>query len=380
MASRSARLSLDAHASQFHDHLASIKSKTPLEGGAWYPWRTLSSMQMLEREMGLDADALKSMIGQDPVIDVGCGDGDNSFFLESLGAQVDAVDHAPANYNRMEGVRTLKRALGSSIGIHAVDLDTRPNLPGANYGLAIMLGVLYHLKNPYLALETLARSSRHLYMSTRIASLTPDRKLTFGAYPMAYLVDDRELNDDPTNFWIFSEEALKRVVRRSGWKILKYFTLGKSPAEADPVSGEGDVRAFILAESLLRSEGGFRLERGWHELEYGASRWTQRRFSVSLDLPNALAPATLRFLFQLPEALTAQRPRTTLWATVNGVRLPAATFSSPGEHEYCATIPSLPAGRVEIDFELDGAVAIANDERELGVQVYFAGSRPVSVE
>ena len=372
--------SLDELASRFHDHLKAVKEKTPLECGDWYPWRTLSSIQMLGRELGMDVEALKAMIGPDAVLDVGCGDGDIAFFLESLGASVDAVDHAPTNYNRMEGVRTLQRALESNIGIHAADLDSRPNLPGSSYGLAIMLGVLYHLKNPYLALETLAQNSRYLYMSTRIAARTPDRKLNFGELPMAYLVDDRELNDDPTNFWIFSEVALKRVVRRAGWNILKYFTAGASPAGADPVTAEGDARAYILAESRLSRDSGLRLGRGWHELEYGASRWTERRFSVNIQLPAALSPATLRFLFQLPDALVERRPRTTVSARMTGAQLPSAIFTTPGEHEYSATVDSLSAGLVDIDFELDAAVRFANDERELGVQVFFNGGAPIRIE
>jgi tRNA (mo5U34)-methyltransferase len=385
---RSPESSLDALVSRFHDHLQSIKNRTALEGAEWYPWRSLSSMQILDRELGVGLDALKKMIGGSsmnaPVLDLGCGDGDVAFFLESLGSheravRVDAVDHASTNYNRMAGVRMLKRELGSNIGIHAMDVDSRPNLPGANYGLAIMLGVLYHLKNPYLALETLARSSRHLYMSTRIASLTPDRKLNFGARPMAYLVDDRELNNDPTNFWIFSEEGLKRIVRRSGWNILKYATVGGSVSTADPVTPQGDVRAFLLADSRVAIPAqGFQLDRGWHELEYGAARWTERRFSVRLDVDAPLAPATLRFLFHLPEALMERRPHTGLRASVNGSPLPPAEFSTPGEHEYNATIPSLPACVAVIDFELDAATGPTDaDQRELGVMVYFTGEPAV---
>jgi tRNA (mo5U34)-methyltransferase len=380
-----AERSLDALASGFHDHLKSVKSRTPLPGAEWYPWRSLSAVQMLDRELGVDLDALESMIGPDPVLDLGCGDGDVAFFLESLGARVDAVDHPPTNYNRMEGVRALKSALGSQIGIHAVDVDSRPNLPGSNYGLAIMLGVLYHLKNPYLALETLARNSRHLYMSTRIASLTPDRTLNFGALPMAYLVDDRELNDDPTNFWIFSEVGLKRIVRRSGWNILKYSTLGGSASTADPVTPGGDVRALLLAESRFAKPSGLVLERGWHELEYGAARWTERRFSARLDVAAPLAPATLRFRFHLPEALVGRRPLTRLRASVNGSPLPPAEFSTPGEHEYSATLPSVPAGVAAIEFELSfehEAAAVGptdSDQRELGVMVYFTGETAIQL-
>jgi hypothetical protein len=42
-----------------------------------------------------------------------------------------------------------------------------------------MLGVLYHLKNPFLALETLARASRHIFLGMRIASHTPAGELDF---------------------------------------------------------------------------------------------------------------------------------------------------------------------------------------------------------
>jgi len=381
---RSPQPSLDALASRFHDRLKAIKGRIALQDAEWYPWHTLSAMQLLDRELGVDLDALKKMIGGNsmnaPVLDLGCGDGDVAFFLESLGShqgavRVDAVDHPPTNHNRMLGVRALQRELGSQISLHATDMDSRPNLPGSNYGLAIMLGVLYHLKNPYLTLETLARSSRRLYMSTRIASLTPDRKLNFGALPMAYLVDDRELNNDPTNFWIFSEEGLKRIVRRSGWNILKYTTVGGSVSTADPVTPQGDVRAFLLAESRLAIPAqGFHLDRGWHELEYGAARWTERRFSARIEVRASLAPATLRFLFHLPEALVKRRPHTRLWASVNGSPLPPADFATPGEHEYSATILSLPAGVAVIDFELDAATGPTDaDLRELGVMVYFTG-------
>ncbi len=372
--------SLDELASRFHDRLKAVKDRTRLEGGEWYPWRSLNSIQMLGREMGVSVDRLSEMIGNAPVVDAGCGDGDVAFFLETLGARVDAVDHPSTNYNRMEGARVLKQALGSNVVIHVTDIDARPVFPSSQYGMAMLLGVLYHLKNPFLALEALAQNSRWLYMSTRIAAVTPDRRLRFGAYPMAYLVDDRELNDDPTNFWIFSEGGFKRLVRRAGWKEVGYFTLGRSAADSDPVSEDGDVRAFILAESRFAIAENLKLGRGWHELEYGSSRWTERQFSASIDVPQTLLPATLRFVFHIPDALIAARPKTLLCARINGLRLPAAEYSTPGEHEYSATIASVPEGRVEIEFELGAAARIGSDERDLGVQVYFTREAPIQLK
>ena len=370
----------------FHRHLKSVKDKTPLDPRVvWYPWASLAAFKFLDEFLDHDPEALKRRIGSDPVLDLGCGDGDVGFFLESLGARVDTVDNAPTNYNGLLGVRALKQALSSRVGIHVADVDTRPNLPASFYGLTIMLGVLYHLKNPFLVLETLSRHSRHIFLSTRIASVTPDRKLNFGAYPLAYLVDERELNQDATNYWIFSEESLKRLLRRTGWNITHYTTAGGSgAATADPVSPQGDVRAYVLAESRMTSPyTGFHLQQGWHApehhgMEYGIWRWTHRRFSVTLDLTAPLAPATLRFLFHLPEPLLAEHPSLTLRATVNGTPLPPATFSTPGEHEYSGTLPSLASGTVQVDFELDRALGPSDkDQRELGVLVDFSAASPL---
>src|SRR5215469_16840093 len=144
---------LRALAHEYHERLRGIKAAHPLDGVDWYPWASLAALETLDDFLLGDIEKLRSLIGRERVLDVGCGDGDVGFFLESLGARVDAIDHAPTNYNALLGVRALKGILRSSIGIHAVDLDQRPNLPGTNYGLAILLGVLYHLKNPFLVLE-----------------------------------------------------------------------------------------------------------------------------------------------------------------------------------------------------------------------------------
>ena len=375
-------LSLRTLASQYDQRLQRIKSANPLEGVDWYPWPSLAAMETLDRFCGGDVEKLRGLIGSAPVLDVGCGDGDVGFFLESLGARVDAIDHAPTNYNALIGVRALKRMLDSKIAVHAVDLDQRPNLPASNYGLTIMLGVLYHLKNPFLVLEALARSSRHIFLSTRIASLTPDRKFDFGSLPMAYLVDDDELNQDPTNFWIFSETALKRLVRRAGWDIRQYVTLGAAASQSDPVSEKGDVRAYIFAESRLAPPSkGFQLELGWHDLEYNSWRWTDRRFAARLDVAAPLAPATLRFRFYLPKEVLDQRPSVTMSAAANGTKMRSSTFSTAGEHEYLAVVPSVNSGTVRVEFELDGTIrAPGGDQRELGVLVDFSGAPALTLQ
>ena len=60
------------------------------------------------------------LTGGDPVLDLCCADGDLSFFLESLGCSVTAVDLPQTNYNRMAGVRAM--AFASPEGGYVVEL------------------------------------------------------------------------------------------------------------------------------------------------------------------------------------------------------------------------------------------------------------------
>jgi tRNA (mo5U34)-methyltransferase len=146
-------------------------------------------------------------------------------FLEKISLSVDVIDNEPTNFNRLEGARILKKALQSSVGIRSIDLDSQFVLHSEKYDVVFLLGILCHLKNPFFVLETLARMTRYRFVSTRIARETPDGH-PLSPYPVAYPLGPRECNDDNTNFWIFSEEGLKRLIDRTGWKLLSYIAVG----------------------------------------------------------------------------------------------------------------------------------------------------------
>jgi tRNA (mo5U34)-methyltransferase len=215
----------------------------------WYPHPTLRNIPALERlstEAGFDL--LQSCRGQyGKVADIGAADGDLAFFLEKMGLSVDIIDNEATNFNRLEGARILKEALQSSVSIRSADLDSQFVLHGEKYDAVFLLGILYHLKNPFFALETLARMTRYCFVSTRIARQTPDGH-PLSPYPVAYLLGPRECNDDNTNFWIFSEEGLKRLIDRTGWKLLSYVTVGDT-TNSNPSDPDRDERAFCLLQS-----------------------------------------------------------------------------------------------------------------------------------
>ena len=215
----------------------------------WYPYATLRNIAVLERLLaGTGLDLLDLCRGKYArVADIGAADGDLAFFLEELGFSVEAVDNDYTNFNKLEGVRILKNALSSPVTIRSIDLDSRSQLFPERYDAAFFLGVLYHLKNPFFILERLAHVTRYCFLSSRIARQAADG-LPLSKHPLAYLLGPEECNNDSTNFWIFSEEGLKRLIHRTGWSILAFTTIGDTN-NSMPADPNHDERAICLLKS-----------------------------------------------------------------------------------------------------------------------------------
>jgi tRNA (mo5U34)-methyltransferase len=215
----------------------------------WYPYATLRNIPVLERLLargGLDLlELCRGKYGR--VADIGAADGDLAFFLEELGFSVDAVDNEYTNFNKLNGARILKKALNSSVTIRSIDLDSRAQLFAERYDAVFLLGVLYHLKNPFSILEKLAHVTKYCFLSTRIARQTADGS-PLSNYPLAYLLGPEECNNDRTNFWIFSDEGLKRLIHRTGWNILAFITIGDTN-NSTPADPNHDERAVCVLKS-----------------------------------------------------------------------------------------------------------------------------------
>jgi hypothetical protein len=235
---------VDAKARPFHLSLDAVKKQYP--DLPWYPHMTLLGNIMHFRSL-MDKEFEALFAGGKRFADVGAGDGDLAFYLESLGNSCDIYDHAPTNFNSLRGARKLKEALGSAVNIYDVDLDSQFSV-AEGYDLVFLLGILYHLKNPFYALERLSRAAKYMILSTRIARYFrpsgPDQSGTAAAY----LVGPRELNDDSTNYWIFSAAGLQRILERAGWDIVKFMTVGDINA-SNAQDNDHDERAYCSLRS-----------------------------------------------------------------------------------------------------------------------------------
>jgi hypothetical protein len=269
----------------------------------------------------------------------------------------------------MRGVRTLKEALGSSIQLREVDIDRQFQLPEGAYDVVVMLGVLYHLRNPFYVLEELARRSSYCLLSTRIARRFPDGTRAPANVPVAYLLAERELNHDETNYFIFSEQGLRTLFQRTDWDVCDWMTSGPH-ADSDPVRPDRDERVFCLLKSRYGRIGEVEMVEGWHQPEESGWRWTGREFSARYRAMDGRRPRRVIVELFLSEELIRHASPLRLSLSANGFALTPEVYRAGGPRELIRTLRGPAATEFLLEFSLSGALPPdARDPRERGVVV-----------
>lgn len=360
-------------AQRFAQKLTDVKRSHPLAEYGWYPYTSLSAVPFLGQLLEKDFNLLPPVVASEPALDIGCGDGDFAFFLESLGTTVDAIDYTEMNFNQMRGVYRLRDCLRSKVDVYSIDLDQYFELPRRRYGLALFLGTLYHLKNPFYVLDTLSQRAAYCILSTRVAQVTARDGVRVQGEPVAYLLDSREANDDSTNFWIFSEAGLRRLVERAGWSVRSQVNVG-CLSDSNPVDSAADERIFLFLRSRVRyPDLHVRLLRGWHQLEEGNWRWTEKEFSFEVLLSRTAPPREFALAFVLPEMLFRPSAPVCVSCEVNGHPIGASNYSSPGSHTFRGNFRHVTTDRAAIRFRVEHDFRPpADDTRDLGVVISFA--------
>lgn len=229
-----------------HDFVA---AKESIQGIPWYPYGKLESTMWAIQELCGERFGELVKPGKS-ILDIGAADGELSFHLESLGCNVDALDNPSTNFNGCRAIRAIHEKIGSSLRLLERDVDFGFTLD-RQYDLTVAFHILYHLRNPIDFLTTLALYSEHMALATRTIQRLPGHAQPITDLPIGYLYYAKEINNDATNYWVLSKEALRRCLARSGWHILNSFTVGAGE-DADPI--EHDQRTYVFCQRIPNYE------------------------------------------------------------------------------------------------------------------------------
>lgn len=173
----------------------------------------------------------KSMAGM-RVLDIGCADGFFSFEAEKRGAaEVIAIDYRQSTTT---GFSTIHQILGSNVKFY---VDNVYNVSEAKYGkfdLVLFLGLLYHLRNPLLALDqvrSVVKTGGYLAVETQMidqafqladGSFVPMAQVSpqLADIPIWQFYPGDSLAKDATNKWAPNMAGLKFMLEEAQFNIL----------------------------------------------------------------------------------------------------------------------------------------------------------------
>jgi tRNA (mo5U34)-methyltransferase len=160
----------------------------------------------------LDQVGLPAKLNDATVIDIGTTNGGAAFMAERRGAtRVVAVDiYGPDRF----GFDRLNAALGAGVDFIQGTIYELPQILGdEQFDEVLFLGVLYHLRHPLLALDSLRRlTRRHLYVETAIWGDPSDP-------PMARYFRRDELAGDSSNWFAPNLSCLVDWMESSGFVV-----------------------------------------------------------------------------------------------------------------------------------------------------------------
>lgn len=157
------------------------------------------------------------------VLDIGCRDGFFSFAMEARGAKVTGVDYAPSSTT---GFDVAARILDSKVEYvveNVYDLD--PQRYG-RFDIVFFLGVLYHLRNPLLALDRIRQILNPGGLLFVECQLSTDERVNSLDIPVWQFYPRAALNNDETNKWAPNLPGLCYVVEEAEFLLQESMVYG----------------------------------------------------------------------------------------------------------------------------------------------------------
>ncbi len=183
------------------------------------------------------------------VLDVGAFDGYFSFAAERLGAaRVVAVDtYAWRRPGGKDGFEYARDALGSSVeDLELEVLDISPETVG-RFDVVLFLGVLYHMRHPFLALERVADVTTDLLVVETLLDMTFLRSPAAAFYPWKLFRDD-------TNWWGPNRAAVLGMLHSVGFeRVVPYPVKRFSAARLRDLPAHAKMDAGLVSSTPWRS-------------------------------------------------------------------------------------------------------------------------------
>lgn len=185
------------------------------------------------------------------VLDIGASDGFYSFEAERRGAEVTAVDSCPSDQTGFDVARDILGAKTRFVQENIYDL---PSLSLGRFDIIFFMGVIYHLPDPYLALEivrSLTKSGGKVFLESAIIDNgyrtvageeheVPDN---FKDFPIALFT---RLN--PTQHWLFTALALRRLSEDISFRVCREERWGyRILLELEAVDNRSALQAMEVA-------------------------------------------------------------------------------------------------------------------------------------
>lgn len=171
---------------------------------------------------------LPSTLHGERVLDVGCSDGFYAFECERRGADVVAVDDESSLLSGgRNGFQIAHDLLGSRAEYRVADVQGLAEDETGTYDRVLFVNVLYHVPNPMLGMQELARVTKpggSMHLKTyfradvrfrvrgRCVNVDLDRRPKFWFFPTT------ELAGDPTNWWAPNRRGLLALFEATGWE------------------------------------------------------------------------------------------------------------------------------------------------------------------
>lgn len=169
------------------------------------------------------------------VLDIGCSDGIYSFEVERRGAtEVLAIDDESSLLaGGVNGFTVAKKLLNSNVSYQVMTVDDLDPSVHGRFDRVLFVNVLYHLKNPLVALERIHDVTRpggqmmlksyyqtdiRKWIRGRCYGLDIDRRPKFWFYPST------ELGGDPTNWFGPNRRGLEALLAAAGWEFEHHLT------------------------------------------------------------------------------------------------------------------------------------------------------------